>query len=157
MEEKEGMNGFGVTVMGEEAPESYRVAARGENASQLTGSTMPAAVTAAATPVSVVVPGTEVKKKRGRPRKYGPDGKATVALSPMPISASIPLTGEFSAWNRGRGRPIDSFKKKRKMEFENSGERVAYSVGANFTPHVITVNAGEDVTMKIISFSQQGY
>ncbi|KAJ6347554.1 hypothetical protein OIU76_004103 [Salix suchowensis] len=36
------------------------------------------------------------------------------------------------------------------------GEWVACSVGANFTPHIITVNAGEDVTMKIISFSQQG-
>ncbi|CAN0889793.1 AT-hook motif nuclear-localized protein 1 [Linum grandiflorum] len=30
------------------------------------------------------------------------------------------------------------------------------SVGTNFTPHVIAVNAGEDVTMKVISFSQQG-
>ncbi|KAJ6426712.1 hypothetical protein OIU84_022328 [Salix udensis] len=35
-------------------------------------------------------------------------------------------------------------------------EWVACSVGANFTPHIITVNAGEDVTMKVISFSQQG-
>ncbi|KAL1316609.1 AT-hook motif nuclear-localized protein 1-like isoform X2 [Arachis ipaensis] len=30
------------------------------------------------------------------------------------------------------------------------------SIGANFTPHIITANSGEDVTMKIISFSQQG-
>ncbi|XP_072094114.1 AT-hook motif nuclear-localized protein 1-like [Arachis hypogaea] len=30
------------------------------------------------------------------------------------------------------------------------------SIGANFTPHFITANSGEDVTMKIISFSQQG-
>ena len=52
---------------------------------------------------------TEGKKKRGRPRKYGPDGK--VALSPMPISASIPLTGDFSAWKRGRGKPLESIKK----------------------------------------------
>uniref|UniRef100_A0A5B6ZXQ8 AT-hook motif nuclear-localized protein n=1 Tax=Davidia involucrata TaxID=16924 RepID=A0A5B6ZXQ8_DAVIN len=152
MEENEGINGSGVTVRGDEAPESYRVAARGENPSQLGGST----VAAAATPVSVAVPSTEVKKKRGRPRKYGPDGKVRMALSPMPISASIPLTGEFSAWKNGRASPVDSFKKKHKLEFESSGPRVAYSVGANFTPHVITVNAGEDVSMKIISFSQQG-
>ncbi|CAL9112927.1 unnamed protein product [Musa textilis] len=33
---------------------------------------------------------------------------------------------------------------------------VACSAGANFTPHIITVASGEDVTMKIISFSQQG-
>lgn len=70
-------------------------------------------------PVSAPVPvsapmvttsSTDGKKKRGRPRKYGPDGK--VALSPMPISASIPLTGDFSAWKRGRGKPLESSIKK---------------------------------------------
>ncbi|KAA8539836.1 hypothetical protein F0562_026528 [Nyssa sinensis] len=152
MEENEGMNGSGVTVKGEEAPESYRVAARSENPSQLSGSM----IAVAATPVSVAAPSTAVKKKRGRPRKYGPDGTVRTALSPMPISASIPLTGDYSAWKNGKARPIDSFKKKHKLEFESSGQRVAYSVGANFTPHVITVNAGEDVSMKIMSFSQQG-
>ncbi|KAL6556842.1 AT-hook motif nuclear-localized protein 1 [Orobanche hederae] len=35
-------------------------------------------------------------------------------------------------------------------------ERVSCSIGANFTPHIIAVTAGEDVMMKIISFSQQG-
>ncbi|XP_057951867.1 AT-hook motif nuclear-localized protein 1 isoform X2 [Malania oleifera] len=151
MEGTEGMSS-GVTVKGEEAPESYRVAARSENPTPFVGSTM-----AATPPVSVPMPSTEGKKKRGRPRKYGPDGRVTLALSPMPISSSIPLTGDFSAWDRGKGRPFEpSSKKKNKFELESSGERIAYSVGANFTPHVITVNAGEDVTMKIISFSQQG-
>ncbi|XVE57764.1 hypothetical protein DITRI_Ditri04bG0115900 [Diplodiscus trichospermus] len=42
------------------------------------------------------------------------------------------------------------------LNFDILCEWVACSVGANFTPHIITVNAGEDVTMKIISFSQQG-
>ncbi|KAF2311779.1 hypothetical protein GH714_026666 [Hevea brasiliensis] len=74
----------------------------------------------------------------------------------MPISSSIPLTGELSAWKRGRGRPLESVKKQYKYEYESTGERIAYLVGANFTPHVITVNAGEDVTMKVMSFSQQG-
>ncbi|EYU21702.1 hypothetical protein ABFS82_09G087300 [Erythranthe guttata] len=36
------------------------------------------------------------------------------------------------------------------------GDSVSCSAGASFTPHIITVNAGEDVTMKVISFSQQG-
>ncbi|XP_076938341.1 AT-hook motif nuclear-localized protein 1-like, partial [Bidens hawaiensis] len=36
------------------------------------------------------------------------------------------------------------------------GEQVAYSYGPNFTPHVLTVNSGEDVNMKIISFAQHG-
>ncbi|KAL8095953.1 AT-hook motif nuclear-localized protein 7-like [Apium graveolens] len=99
-----------------------------------------------------VAAGMEMKKKRGRPRKYGPDGKP---LSPMPISASIPLSGE--TWKSSQG---DLFKKKKKkkqrLEFGSPGFQVPYSVGANFTPHMITVNAGEDVSMKIISFSQQG-
>lgn len=37
-----------------------------------------------------------------------------------------------------------------------TGGVVACSSGANLTPHIITVAAGEDVTMKIISFSQKG-
>ncbi|XP_030947855.1 AT-hook motif nuclear-localized protein 6-like [Quercus lobata] len=165
MEEKES-SASGVAVKGEEAPDGFRVAPRTENPTQVAGT--PTIV--AASPVSVAVPSTEGKKKRGRPRKYGPDGAkagagagavagakaASLALSPMPISSSIPLTGEFSAWKRGRGRPVDSVKKSHKSEYESPGERIAYSVGANFTPHVITVNAGEDVTMKVMSFSQQG-
>ncbi|MCD7460763.1 hypothetical protein HAX54_044377 [Datura stramonium] len=149
MEEKEGVNSSGVTVKGDEAPESYRVAPRNEsNNIEFSGSIV------AATPVSVTEETN--KKKRGRPRKYGPDGKVAGALSPMPISASIPLTGDFSAWKNSGSRPVDSFKKKNKFEVETPGERMAYSVGANFTPHVITVNTGEDVNMKIISFAQQG-
>ncbi|XP_057509089.1 AT-hook motif nuclear-localized protein 1-like [Actinidia eriantha] len=154
MEGQEGINNsYGVTPKREEAPEIHRPPAT-ENPNQLTGSAPPPAATAA-TPGSAAAAGTAGKKKRGRPRKYAPDG-TPLALSPMPISASIPLTGNFSAWKQGRGRSLDSFKKKHKLLFETPGERVAYSVGANFTPHVITVNAGEDVTMKVISFSQQG-
>jgi predicted DNA-binding protein with PD1-like motif len=37
-----------------------------------------------------------------------------------------------------------------------AGVGTADFVGANFTPHVLIVNAGEDVTMKIMTFSQQG-
>lgn len=168
MEEKESSgSGVAATVSSEEAPESYRVAPRSENSAQFSGpgptmaapapaqAASPPPVSAAAAPT-----GTDVmKKKRGRPRKYGPDGTVALALSPMPISSSIPLTGEYSAWKRGRGRAaVDSVSKKsNKYEvFESPGQGLAYSVGANFTPHVLTVNAGEDVTMKVMSFSQQG-
>lgn len=153
------MNSSGVTVKVDEAPDSFRIAPSGENPSQISGSAL--AITEA-TPLSMAAPSsTDVKKKRGRPRKYRGDGPVTMALSPMPISASIPLTGEFPAWKQSssRGRSTDSFKKKHKLDFESqgqAGDRVSYSVGANFTPHVLTVNAGEDVTMKIMSFSQQG-
>ncbi|KAL9237091.1 hypothetical protein vseg_011679 [Gypsophila vaccaria] len=95
------------------------------------------------------------KKKMGRPRKYGPDGPPRPALSPMPISASIPLTRDFSGWKQPRGRSFQTIEKAHKVEFENLGDRLACLVGANFTPHVITVNTGEDVAMKILSFSQQ--
>ncbi|XP_018624501.2 AT-hook motif nuclear-localized protein 3-like [Nicotiana tomentosiformis] len=73
----------------------------------------------------------------------------------MPISASIPLTGDFSPWKNNGSRPVDSLKKKNKFEVETPGERMEYFVGANLTAHVIIVNVGEDVSMKIISFAQQ--
>lgn len=122
MEDKEN-SAPEVPVKVDEAPESYRIAPRTENPTELAGSfTLAAPATAtAASPVSVAVSSTGMKKKRGRPRKYGPDGTVATALSPMPISSSIPLSGEFSAWKRGRGRPIESIKKSYKYEYESSG------------------------------------
>ncbi|KAH9607462.1 hypothetical protein KSS87_019359 [Heliosperma pusillum] len=98
---------------------------------------------------------SDVKKRKGRPRKYDSDGVRAPTLSPMPISASIPLTGDFSGWKQPKARPYPVIKKAHKMEFEKTGERLPYSLGANFTPHVMTVSAGEDITMKILSFSRQ--
>ncbi|KAK6117887.1 hypothetical protein DH2020_048387 [Rehmannia glutinosa] len=148
MEEKEGLN---------EAPHSFRVEPRVENPDPFGGSTAPPPPAAA--PVTAPPSSSEVKKKRGRPRKYAGDS-SVVALSPMPISASIPLTGDYSAaWKHNTTRPVDSSKKKHKLDFGSPdvvGEPMAYSVGGSFLPHVITVNAGEDINMKIISFSQQG-
>ncbi|XP_028762766.1 AT-hook motif nuclear-localized protein 1 [Neltuma alba] len=165
MEARDGI-GSAVTVVGSDDPSEYHVAPRTENPATTGGSTTPAPAppaqgsarppqTAAAggTPTTMMMPG---KKKRGRPRKYGPDGSVTMALSPKPISSSAPpQVIDFSADKRGKVRPASSVSKS-KFEVENLGEWVACSVGANFTPHIITVNAGEDVTMKIISFSQQG-
>ncbi|MQM12890.1 hypothetical protein Taro_045810 [Colocasia esculenta] len=36
------------------------------------------------------------------------------------------------------------------------GEWFAYSAGGNFTPHIVTVAAGEDVATRILSFSHKG-
>ncbi|XP_068649952.1 AT-hook motif nuclear-localized protein 1-like [Aristolochia californica] len=123
----------------------------------------PGVTAVVAPPVSVALAGsvTQVKKKRGRPRKYGPDGSVSLALSPMPISSSAPAgsgmgPADFPSVKRGRGRPAGSLNKPKNINFDHSGEWAGGSVGGNFTPHVITVAAGEDVTMKIISFSQQG-
>lgn len=51
------------------------------------------------------VPQSEpVKRKRGRPRKYGPDGSVSLALSPS--SSTHPgKTNTTSPQKRGRGRP----------------------------------------------------
>ncbi|XP_060180004.1 AT-hook motif nuclear-localized protein 1-like [Lycium barbarum] len=146
----------GVTVVGSDVPSDYHVAPRTTNTeSNPTPQIM--GVVSPPTGVDGVAMLAVVKKKRGRPRKYGPDG----ALSPKPISSAGPPVGpviDFSAEKRGKIRPVGLVSKPHmpKLDVENSGEWVSCSVGANFTPHIITVNTGEDVTMKIISFSQQG-
>lgn len=57
---------------------------------------------------SVVPPGEPVKRKRGRPRKYGPDGSVSLALSPTPSTSSGMPT---PTPKRNRGRPPGSGKK----------------------------------------------
>uniref|UniRef100_A0ACD6AFX9 Uncharacterized protein n=1 Tax=Avena sativa TaxID=4498 RepID=A0ACD6AFX9_AVESA len=130
----------------------------------------------------VARPVVKVGKKRGRPRKYGPDGSLIRPLNATPISASVPMTaavaaGQYTpasavgaAMKRGRGRPLDFAATASKpyhhhlqqpqqqfgFHFGSIGDMVASSAGGNFTPHIITVAPGEDVTMKVISFSQQG-
>ncbi|TXG70766.1 hypothetical protein EZV62_005701 [Acer yangbiense] len=177
--EENNLSSGGVTVKRDEAaPDSFKVVPHVENSSPFPGPTVaasatavpPSPVTTTSVPVSgSSTTGTEGKKKRGRPRKYGPDGTVAMPLSPMPISASIPMTGEYSAWKRGRGRPVDSIKKSPKPEYDSPGkkkkqktkqhvslaEKISFFVGANFTPHVLAINAGEDVTMKVMKFSQQ--
>lgn len=53
-------------------------------------------------------PAEPVKRKRGRPRKYGADGNVSLALSPASISPSATLV---STQKRGRGRPPGSGRK----------------------------------------------
>ncbi|KAL6844773.1 hypothetical protein ACP4OV_025432 [Aristida adscensionis] len=113
------------------------------------------------------------KKKRGRPRKYGPEGAMSLALVPSsvaaaPAPAAPGASGPFSpeaAKSPGtapsaspdgakkRGRPKGSTNKKKHMSALGD---FTSSTGAGFTPHVIFVKAGEDVSAKIMSFSQHG-
>ncbi|XP_057462087.1 AT-hook motif nuclear-localized protein 1-like [Actinidia eriantha] len=157
MEGREGISSSGVTVVGSDAPSDYHVAPRTENLNQPTGSILGGTPQVGVPPPSAAV---AVKKKRGRPRKYGPDGSVTKVLSPKPISSSAPSPViDFSAGKPVKVRPVGPTVKQQqqhRMELDNLGEWVSCSVGTNFTPHIITVNAGEDVTMKVISFSQQG-
>ncbi|GMH22512.1 hypothetical protein Nepgr_024355 [Nepenthes gracilis] len=151
MEAKENITS-GVTVIRAEAPSNYHVAPRSDAPGQVTVSQA-----MALTPMSADMAGVMEKKKRGRPRKYGPDGMVNRALSPMPISASAPpSTAKFPGWKRGRGRTIfPETDPQHGVNMGSMGEGAACT-GAHFTPHVITVCTGEDVTAKIISFCQQG-
>ncbi|XP_078155954.1 AT-hook motif nuclear-localized protein 2-like [Carex rostrata] len=92
--------------------------------------------------------GEPTKKKRGRPRKYGPDGCMALGLR-QGSSAPGAYDGPASdpAFKK-KGRPPGSGRKK---QLEALG-----SSGAAFTPHIITVTPGEDVASKIMAFSQQG-
>ncbi|KAK8570426.1 hypothetical protein V6N13_003106 [Hibiscus sabdariffa] len=108
-----------------------------------------------------------VKRKRGRPPKYGPDGAVSLALTPA-ASATHPGTISPSQ-KRGRGRPPGTGRKQQlatlgKMVLpilianylSNPSVWLSGSAGTGFTPHVITVAIGEDIATKLMSFSQQG-
>ncbi|GAB2273492.1 hypothetical protein Dimus_008284 [Dionaea muscipula] len=96
------------------------------------------------------------KKKRGRPRKYSPDGGSNVALrlAPAPVSSSVVAQGDSS------GTPSsDAQGKKHRGRPPGSGKRQLDALGncgVGFTPHVILVNAGEDIGAKILAFSREG-
>ncbi|KZV37286.1 DNA-binding protein ESCAROLA [Dorcoceras hygrometricum] len=116
---------------------------------------------------------SEQKRKRGRPRKYGVDGGVGVVASgqqpidvamqqsqtfpqqaaPPPMlqqDSQMPLGGSASPTSKkARGRPPGSKNKKRRAE-------ALGSTGIGFVPHVINVMAGEDVSSKIMAFSQNG-
>lgn len=117
MESREGIHS-GVTVIGAEAPSNYHMAPRAENLGQVSGSS-----SVSGTPLTMGVSGATEKKKRGRPRKYGPDGKVPMALSPTPISSLTPPTGDFSGGGkRGRGRSGGYLSKlQKKMGMEDLG------------------------------------
>ncbi|XP_076920500.1 AT-hook motif nuclear-localized protein 1-like [Bidens hawaiensis] len=143
-------NSSGVTVVGSDPPTKPNPPQ--SITSQLASLTPPYT---AAPPPAGVTPLTE-KKKRGRPRKYGADGSVTKALSPKPISTAAPPVIDFSAGKRPKVRPPTTGKLDPPKEADSLGDWVSSAVGANFMPHIINVNTGEDVTMKVISFSQQG-
>ncbi|KAK7340244.1 hypothetical protein VNO77_20943 [Canavalia gladiata] len=96
--------------------------------------------------------GEPLKRKRGRPRKYGSDGTVSLALTPSPMSSSHPGTLTQSQ-KRGRGRPPGSGKK---QQLASLGELMSGSAGMGFTPHIINIASGEDIATKIMAFSQQG-
>ncbi|XP_028767429.1 AT-hook motif nuclear-localized protein 5 [Neltuma alba] len=93
-----------------------------------------------------------VKKKRGRPRKYRPDGTVSLGLSPMSAPANSTLASSTPSQKRARGRPPGSG---RKQQLASLGEWMNSSAGMAFAPHVITIGAGEDIVAKLLSISRQ--
>ncbi|KAI9117927.1 hypothetical protein K1719_011069 [Acacia pycnantha] len=110
------------------------------------------AINISSSPGGVPSSGEPLKKKRGRPRKYGPDGPVSLGLSPMFATAnSTPGSGSPSQ-KRNRGRPPGSG---RKQQLAALGEWMNSSAGLAFAPHVITIEIGEDIVAKLLSLSQQ--
>ncbi|RZC57099.1 hypothetical protein C5167_004401 [Papaver somniferum] len=104
--------------------------------------------------VNAAIPqGESVKRKRGRPRKYGMDGSVSLALSPISSPPSASASSLSPSQKRGRGRPPGTG---RKQQLASLGEWISGSAGNGFTPHIITIAVGEDIASKIMSFSQQG-
>ncbi|XAR54068.1 hypothetical protein NMG60_11029066 [Bertholletia excelsa] len=101
---------------------------------------------------NVLVPSTEpVRRKRGRPRKYGPEGTMSLALS-TPTSSTPPAT-TTTLKKRGRGRPPGTG---RKQQLASLGEWLSDSAGMGFTPHVITIAVGEQRSRAICVLSANG-
>ncbi|KAE8726799.1 AT-hook motif nuclear-localized protein 13 [Hibiscus syriacus] len=103
-----------------------------------------------------------MKKKRGRPRKYAPDGNIALQLAPTtPVANHSPNHGGSDSVGLGSvGDAVEPPPKRNRGRPPGSGKRQIDALGGvsgvGFTPHVITVNAGEDITSKITAFSQQG-
>ncbi|GAA0145423.1 hypothetical protein LIER_05620 [Lithospermum erythrorhizon] len=156
MESSEGMKSS-VTKMVPEASSNINVVPRTENSTPneiQVAEAMPPVVSQ----MSMALIGSTEKKKRGRPRKYDGVSPSARTLSPMPLSASAPpACGDYFGEKSSVPRHVSSDKKqKQKIDREDLGDWISCSTGGSFLPHMITVNAGEDVSMKIISFSQLG-
>ncbi|KAG8371208.1 hypothetical protein BUALT_Bualt13G0063400 [Buddleja alternifolia] len=81
------------------------------------------------------------KRKRGRPRKQPVEVRREFMAAAPELLAS--------PQKRGRGRPKGSGNLR-----ASYGGTAVDSTGSNFTPHIITVQTGENIVQRICSFSQ---
>lgn len=103
-----------------------------------------------------------LKRKRGRPRKYGPDGGMNLSLNTTPPhgGAAVPVGHSGGAFPPAAPPPSDSAsagsgkRRGRPPGSVNKNSSKHSGPAASFTPHVITVNAGEDLSAAIMSISQ---
>ncbi|KAL7127160.1 hypothetical protein ABFS83_14G236900 [Erythranthe nasuta] len=134
-------------VAAEAAAESVEVAVGSELEEKLKHSGGDGGHTGVAAPLSGS--GVEAaKRKRGRPRKEPPAelGREFVAA---PDFSATPLI------KRGRGRPKGSGKWQSLAV--SLGKTTVDSTGSNFTPHIVAVQAGENIVERICSFSQRAF
>ncbi|KAG8066771.1 hypothetical protein GUJ93_ZPchr0004g38738 [Zizania palustris] len=114
-----------------------------------------------------------VKRKRGRPRKYGPDGTIKVSAAAQQqhqLMSTPPRMGSMSgadlvsgsmlddsAQKKRRGRPPGTGKKQHLSSpvGKHSGNAFSGSAGTSFTPHIIMASPSEDVAGKIVAFANQ--
>ena len=106
-------------------------------------------------PSAVTAPPETVRRKRGRPRKYGTPEQALAAKKTASSSGASPSSVQASSKKKdqslsggGGGGGVGSSSKK--LQISGLG-----NAGQGFTPHIITVAAGEDVAQKIMLFMQQ--
>ncbi|CAM0144927.1 unnamed protein product [Urochloa decumbens] len=111
-------------------------------------------------------PAEPVKRKRGRPRKYGPDGTMKAAQQQHHLVSAPPRMGssmtdmlgaqgmDDPAQKKRRGRPPGTGKKHHTSS-PALGNAFAGSAGTSFTPHIITASPSEDVAAKIAAFANQ--
>ncbi|CAA3019364.1 Hypothetical predicted protein [Olea europaea subsp. europaea] len=105
--------------------------------------------TSTATGSSVTLGTDSGKKKRGRPRKYGPDG-ANMSLA---LSTSTPSSGVITPVEKSpRGRPPG---RGWKQQLALLGEWTNSPAGLAFTPHVLYIGIEEDIAAKVLAFAQQ--
>ncbi|XP_010274842.1 PREDICTED: AT-hook motif nuclear-localized protein 14 [Nelumbo nucifera] len=102
-------------------------------------------------PLAASAPPETVRRKRGRPRKYGTSEAPANATASSSVSSAKKVTSPssflLSKKEQSSGSSSLSSKKAQLAALGNAGQ--------GFTPHVITVAAGEDVAQKIMSFMQQ--
>ncbi|ONI23051.1 hypothetical protein PRUPE_2G167000 [Prunus persica] len=85
---------------------------------------------------SMLPPGEPVKRKRGRPRKYGPDGTVSLALSPSSSANPGMVT---STPKRGRGRPPGSGKKQQLASLGHCNKNnVVFTAGAKSSVYLVS-------------------
>ncbi|KAH7571861.1 hypothetical protein JRO89_XS04G0156600 [Xanthoceras sorbifolium] len=102
--------------------------------------------------VAVTSPLEPAKRKRGRPRKYGTPEQALAAKKTASSSSNSKerRTQQQSLLGSGGGSASSYSAAPKKSQLAGFG-----NLGQGFTPHVINVAAGEDVSQKIMVFMQQ--